>query len=928
MSIHEHDPVPWTEVESHFDHVLELEPEAREIWLAEMGATRPDIAKDIRALLTKLESLDAQGFLAGSPYAIAEVAPSELGDFLKQRAIRETGDLSPAAQSAEPTTASGLVAGTVVGPYRLIREIGYGGMSSVWLAERCDGQLKREVALKLPLVGPRMHVERFMRERDILGALTHPNIARLYDAGISDSGQPYLAMEYVAGTALTQSCDERRLTIQERLHVFVQVLEAVQFAHGKLIIHRDLKPSNALVTAQGRVVLLDFGIGKLLTDGVPEETPLTQIAGRALTPDYASPEQIEGQALGTASDIYSLGVILYELLTGARPYRPKRDSRAALEEAILSDDVRRPSQCEISAETAATRRTSAGSLARSLMGDLDTIVLKALKKNPLNRYVSVTAFAQDINNHLLRLPVSARPDSAWYRIGRFVSRHKIPVVAASVAVCALLSGAGLAIWQAREAAAERDRAVVFASRNEAVTEFLGRVITDAAESAKPVTVGEMLTRSEKLALGDTSNSPENRAAVLEMISDRYMSVDDVEHGTQLITSALQLVRNSPDQALRSRLTCKRAMAVADPTQSEASIRVMTHELGRLDADPDTASQCLLNLATVCAAEHRAEDALRYAKRGLERIHETGRPSGATEAALLGAVAFGYHLSGRNVEAGRYFEQALRKYKDLGRERSDGALTIMNDWAVALRGAGVPGHALQLLDDEARIETQRESGAGPSVTVLGNQARMLQALGRFERARITYELECQLATRHGDDFSEVHCQLGLASLAVETRAFDQAAAYLSRALELLGSNVPQGSPPMRVRAVLQGRIDLAAGRLAEARAQFDRALENQDASPTTLDAELGKAETELAAQNAAEAAQNARRGLQWATSQQGDLPHSSQTGLAWLMLGRALQALGDRAQAHKAFDAAVLHLSNTVDSDHPALLQARQLLGAT
>jgi tetratricopeptide (TPR) repeat protein len=405
-----------------------------------------------------------------------------------------------------------------------------------------------------------------------------------------------------------------------------------------------------------------------------------------------------------------------------------------------------------------------------------------------------------------------------------------------------------------------------------------------------------------------------------------MSVDDMEHGTQLITSALALAQSSPDQALRSRLTCKHAAAIADPARSEASIQIITRELGQLDGDPETASQCLLELARVCAAEHRAGDALRYALRGLERVHETRRASGATEAALLGAVALGYHLNGRNVEADRYFEQALQNYKGLGRERTDGALTIMNDWAVALRGAGVPKRALQLLDEEGRIEAQRESGAGPSATVVGNQARMLQALGRFDLARVAYQRECQLASQHGDDFSEVHCQMGLASLAVETRSFDQAAVYLSRAAELLGSNVPQSSPPMRVRAVLQGRIDLAAGRLAEARMQFDRALQNPDASPTTLDAELGKAETELGARNAAGAAQNARRGLQWATLLQGDLPHSNQTGLAWLMLGRALQELGERAQAQKAFEAAVAHLSNTVDADHPALLQARQLLG--
>ena len=313
-------------------------------------------------------------------------------------------------------------------------------MSSVWLAERSDGQLKREVALKLPLTGPRMQVERFLRERDILAALTHPNIARLYDAGISEIGQPYLAMEYVAGTQLIDSCDERLLGIRERLRLFVQVMEAVQFAHAELVIHRDLKPSNILVTSDGRVVLLDFGIGKLLTEETAEETELTQMSGRLFTPGYASPEQIGGQPLTTASDIYSLGVVLYELLTGVRPYRLKYESRAALEEAILKEDLRRPSQNKFSPQVAAARGTSQRALARTLAGDLDTIVLKALKRNPQERYASVSAFAQDVINHLHKLPVSARPDSLWYRMGRFTARYKVPVAAASVALLALLAG--------------------------------------------------------------------------------------------------------------------------------------------------------------------------------------------------------------------------------------------------------------------------------------------------------------------------------------------------------------------------------------------------------------------------------------------------------------------------------------------------------
>src|SRR3569833_1180268 len=491
-----------TEVESCLDRVLELDQPDRDDWLDELGQQQPQLAQDVRALLAEIEALNTAGFLLGS---------------------------SPCT----PRHMTRVVAGDRIGPYCLVREIAQGGMSSVWLARRHDGQFKREVALKLPVLGPRMQLARFIRERELLASLTHPNIARLYDAGITESGQPYLGMEYVAGTTLTQCCDERRLTLRERLTLFVQVLHTVQFAHAELIIHRDLKPSNILVTPEGRVVLVDFGIGKLLTGDDTDETHLTQLAGRAFTPYYASPEQITGQTLGTASDIYSLGVILYELLTGNRPYRPSHDSRAALEESIVKADVRRPSQAVLSAQTAVARSTTARSLARALAGDLDNIVLKALMKNPGDRYASASAFAQDITNHLEKLPVSARPDSTWYRVSRFTARHRIPVIAARVAASALLVGAALAMWQARTASIARDQAVALASRNAAVTEFLGTLITQAAEGGKPVTVTEMLARSERLALADTSSDPENRAAVLRVIGERFGALGNDEAAERL-----------------------------------------------------------------------------------------------------------------------------------------------------------------------------------------------------------------------------------------------------------------------------------------------------------------------------------------------------------------------------------------------------------
>ena len=888
----------WGEVEPHFDQALDLEPREREAWLAELAARRPLLAAGVRALLQELKALDSAGFMLSAAVPPVGGVPQILG----------------------------VVAGDTVGPYRLIREIGHGGMSSVWLAERHDGQLKREVALKLPLPGAWMRIERFVHERDILAALTHPNIARLYDAGTSESGQPYLAMEYVPGTALTVSCDEQCLTIRERLLLFVQVLQAVQFAHAELIIHRDLKPSNILVTGQGRVALLDFGIGKLLSSGQSNASPVTQFGGRACTPDYASPEQITGQSLGTASDIYSLGVILYELLTGKRPYRPAHDSRAALEEAILQNDLRRPSQSGIEPQTAQARGVSTRSLARTLSGDLDCVVLKALRKNPVDRYRSASAFAQDITNYLDGLPVSARPDSRWYRLVRFTSRHRTSVIAAGVAAFALLGGAGLAASQARTAAAERDRAVTLASRNAAVTEFLGRVITEAAESSQPVTVSDMLSRSEKLALADKSSSPENRAAVLGMIAERYASLDDSNRAAQILQEALEIAGNSTDRVLLARLSCARAQAVATYRNAAVSVQTISRELQGLAAEPEAASHCLLALARIEVEEHHNEDALREAQLALARAREARHASGETEAELLGEVAFTYHLNNRNLEAEAYFRQALRRYTDLGQERSGGALTTLNDWAVSLLNAGVPGRALQLLEQAERIEAEREPGSEPPTTNVGNEAVALVALGRFEEARGAFEHECRLARERKDELSENHCLLGFANLNLQVHSFQESQRYLDRAARLMAA-APADSLPALTAAELQGSLDLAAGRLEQARGEFQRALASRAASPTKLGAQLGIADWDLAEGNPAAGMNDARAALETAASLRGGLPYSSRTGLALLAMGRASWKLGNTEQAKKEIGDAITHLSNTVDANHPALVEARQLLSA-
>src|SRR5580700_3795283 len=338
------------------DEALPLDEAGRRRWLETLPAEYQDLFAPLRlALLPEFyQSPEGKNFAT-----FLESADEESG-------------------RAEPT---GLQPGASVGPYELIRLLGSGGMAEVWLAQRADGAFKRRVALKLPALAPMRKDlgQRFSRERDILASLEHPHIARLYDAGVDAAGWPYLSMEYVRGEPLTEWCDLRRVAVRGRVQLFLQVLAAVQYAHERHVIHRDLKPSNILVTDSGQVRLLDFGVAKLLeSEEGADEAPLTRVYGQALTPVYASPESVRGDPAGPKSDIYSLGVLLFELLAGDRPYRLKGSaSRSMLEQAIADAEVQRPST-RTTPEAAARRAVSQDHLVRQLRGDLDLIVLKAL----------------------------------------------------------------------------------------------------------------------------------------------------------------------------------------------------------------------------------------------------------------------------------------------------------------------------------------------------------------------------------------------------------------------------------------------------------------------------------------------------------------------------------------------------------------------
>ena len=507
----------WRDVLHLLDTALELEPSAQTHWLAALGPQHARLSPLLKELLDARAAVGTGDFMRAPP------------TFAAGRAV------DSASAPPEPG------AHALVGPYRLLREIGQGGMASVWLAERADGLIERQVALKLPHVswGAADFASRMARERNILASLTHPHIARLYDAGLAADGRPFLALEYVDGQPIDAWAAARSLGLHQRVELIVQVARAVAHAHSRLVVHRDLKPSNILVDAQGQTHLLDFGIAKLIDLQLGDDansTQLTQAAGRALTPDYASPEQIRGETIGTASDVYSLGVVAFELLTGQRPYRLHKGlGAAALAEAIVHAAVPR----------ASTTVADTG-LCRALQGDIDAILARMLEKESSQRYPTMAALADDLERHLRGEAVHARPPSRWYVAERWVRRHKletavgaaiviaVPAGAAAQAavLTAIAAGAAAALWQAQRARRQTQLARDEAARAAAVKAFLtsffksGSLDEDRGAQLGRLSVQQFVERGARRIGAGFENQPAVKAELLDVVSTLFADLSD------------------------------------------------------------------------------------------------------------------------------------------------------------------------------------------------------------------------------------------------------------------------------------------------------------------------------------------------------------------------------------------------------------------
>ena len=687
------------------DTMLDLPPEKRRGWVDELSPEYEPIKLRLITLLEHSGRVETNDFLGTLP----RVDGVPLGD----------------PESSEK-------AGTEAGPYRLLRELGVGGMGTVWLAERSDGLIKRPVALKLPRGAWQLTglAERMSREREILATLTHPNIARLYDAGLTAEGQPYLALEYVEGKAIDVYCEERGLSTKARLELFLQAAEATAYAHGQLVVHRDLKPANILVTEEGEVRLLDFGIAKLLEHGEAKETVLTEFAGRALTPDYASPEQIAGQPITIASDVYSLGVLLYELVTGERPYKLKRDSRGALEDAILETEPARPSEV-----------VEKASLRKRLRGDMDTIVLKALKKVPKDRYATVNGLAEDIRRHLSNRPLLAKPDSAWYSARRFVGRNKLAVSAASAVLMAIVAGAGVALWQGRVALAERDRA-------EEVKEFIVSIFRNAdpyAGEGEVLSAVELLKQAKKSVDETFEDRPALRVELLNLIGISLLNLDDHVAGGAVLAQAVregtETFGSMHPQTLHSRVLLTDAKRyLGDPEGVQEELEEAVQAL-RGDGSKEDLARALINLVHLAIDEGRYQEAIPKAKEALELTVETfGRLSPqAVEAALTLAVASQYINEPETAMETAEFAlgETLRLYDETH-------LRVIDARGIYARALGTIGRLREARDELEQAVNDAITLLGPNTTMVGYYGASL-ALYKLRLGDIEGALEeCQRA----------------------------------------------------------------------------------------------------------------------------------------------------------------------------------------
>jgi serine/threonine protein kinase len=753
-------PERWRILSPYLDEALEIPPPERAAWLASIGAHDPTLVADLQAMLAEQAVVHESHFMER--------------DILEQRAALGHS-----------------LSGQVLGAYRLVSFIGQGGTGSVWLAERCDGRFQGRAAVKLlnlSLVG-RAGEERFKREGTILARLKHPRIAHLIDAGVSPAGQPYLVLEYVDGQTIDRYCDERALGIEARTRLFLEVLDAVAHAHANLIVHRDIKPANVLVSVDGQVKLLDFGIAKLIEaeQGATQpggKSALTREAGSALTPEYAAPEQLAGGEVSTATDVYALGVLLYIMLSGRHPAGSALRSPATLVRAIVETEPPRVSDAVVSQgeprETLAHAThcgTTPGRLRRTLRGDLDTILAKALKKNASERYSSVTALADDLRRYLRHEPISARPDTVRYRTARFVRRH-VSGVATAAAVLVLV--AVLTIVHTTRLSTERDYAQREAVKAAKVSEALTRLLTRADPIVSRPTPGGLTVRGMLDAGADQmqqelAGQPDAQAEILTVMGRIYRRLGVFDKAQHLL-----------EQALASGRTAFGSEHVR--------VAQTLNDLGVVQTET----------CDYAAAERNLKQALDLRRRLLGSEH-------ADVAVTLVELGRVYQDLGLNARAEPLLRESLAiRRKVLGEDGQETAVSF-NAVASVLRLNGDLAGAEALLQQSLKVNREKRGENHPNTgTSLHDLGLVAMENGDYAAAEGFFR---QGLERHRESLGEQHPIVaitlnGLSRALVGQGRHDEAASALQEALDIARPSLGHGHQLVAIYTLNAGAVHLA------------------------------------------------------------------------------------------------------------------------
>jgi tetratricopeptide (TPR) repeat protein len=885
------DQETWTRIFPWLDRAHDVPEAELDAWLEQLSAAQPEIGIPLRALLKESRDLETREFLS-RPY---EFVPE------------------------------GSRAGQQVGSYAIDTLLGRGGMGEVWLARRSDGRFEGLYAVKLLWITSRAVAgERFRREGRLLARLTHPNIARLIDAGTMPDGQPYLVLEYVKGEHIDVHCNARALDLRERLVLFLKVLAAVSHAHTNLVVHRDIKPSNVMVTAEGDVKLLDFGIAKLVGGDQTEDEALpTRMDNVALTPEYAAPEQILGEPPSTATDVYQLGVLLYLLLVGRLPFTGAGTTRGSRARAALDEVPPLLSQLK------------SGHARNVLRGDLDSIVAKALRKRPDERYSTAAALAADLERYLHNEPVLAREGTVSYRAGKFLRRYRGAVLATAAALLALALTAGFALIQMHEARAQRNSAQFNEKRAQAEYEFMFQVIASVTADGQPLTPARILDEGVKMLDGRYANDPEFRVVMYLQLAARYGDPHDFEKSYALDQKAEAIALRLDDPYLISKVEClsieplnnlgRLDEARKHLVLGQASVARLTTV--RIDA----VSECMDASATLAASTGDMASAIAIMKQALDYLEKHGATKDDLYVDLLSHLGYYYHEMGDSKNTFEVTQRTVATFEENGQAETHPAIMAQHNLAMTLASFGEIRSAIAVETKTIAREVGETRDGQVNSTFSNGIGSMQLRLNQPRQALQSFDTALSQAQKSNDVQRQFNPYIGKARAHIALGQLDDASAELEQLEQHWGGQEAANGRAFAQSKVAAIELLAARGNLPEARRRSEALLpelrDAKDARHTAFGpALLTAAQIAIADRRFADAKQLSDEALTVFRPMARNVDASADVGEALLLSAQAQLGLGDADHAKTTAAAAVAALSSGLGADHPFTVSAAQLAG--